>query len=413
MRRWPFALCAVGLPLLLAWLTRELGHDGDIAYFREWCAALREGFGDVYRASGANYPIGGVLLACGPTALLPELPSMGTYRLVLKGTIAVGEVLLVFGLDALARALDLRVPKWARVSGFEASGVWALGVYLVPTSWIGGAWFGQLDPWGSALLVWCAAFFVRYRRSGHELELGRGVLCLALAVLTKQLVVFSFLGLGWIALDGVRRHGPEPRRVGRWVIAAVLLLVVADPFLRLPDGWWLHVPYTYLSGGARAGDLLSANGANLWVLLMSHPDDAADAFVVLGLSARVLGWIGFALTQALALWWLWRAREAWEGLVAAGYANLAMAVLLTGVHERYLVHGVPLLLLGLARAPRWLAIAAWVVSIWAGFFVLSSIHWRWLGAVDPLRSHTWLAWLQIALLVATSGWMLRRAGRGS
>ncbi len=123
----------------------------------------------------------------------------------------------------------------------------------------------------------------------------------------------------------------------------------------------------------------------------------------------MIGWILWALVMAFATK---RAldpteepnepRAAERRLVAlAGIGELAMATLLTGVHERYLVHAVALLLL--AAQPGWRRVLGWATGALAGTFVLASLHddaltgpLRLLGRPEPLAvvSSLWLiAWL--------------------
>lgn len=97
-----------------------------------------------------------------------------------------------------------------------------------------------------------------------------------------------------------------------------------------------------------------------------------------------------------------------HGVLLVGVSNLAMATLMTGVHERYLVHALPFLVLGLAARTRdgaaWRAVflGSWLVGAWSGLFVLSTIHWEVfsrLGILAPFRSPVAVGVPQIVLLV--------------
>jgi hypothetical protein len=185
-----------------------------------------------------------------------------------------------------------------------------------------------------------------------------------------------------------------------------------DPFLVLPDGYASHLGFVLFGGGSAHGEVLSGNGANLWALISADPSASSLAPVFLGLSARALGFVLFGLAQAGMLAWLALAARSggWtpgHAVLYVGLSNLAMATLLTGVHERYLVHGVPFLVLGLACArSRWPSVAAWVVGGWSGMFVLSSIHWdAFSGVLLPFRSHTVTGALELALLAGLALWM--------
>ena len=64
------------------------------------------------------------------------------YRLVIKFTLALTEVGLILALGGLARALMLKHGR-----------LLAVGIYLLPSSWGGGAWFGQIDVAVALLLI--------------------------------------------------------------------------------------------------------------------------------------------------------------------------------------------------------------------------------------------------------------------
>ncbi len=196
---------------------------------------------------------------------------------------------------------------------------------------------------------------------------------------------------------------------------SALLVLLPDFFVVLPEGWNNHLLFVWLGGGSAHGQALSGNGANLWALLDFAPGTTASVPVLWGLSAKFVGLgLFFLVSLGAAYFWLrnlGRGRDPLrESLLLAGLFNLAMATLLTGVHERYLVHGVPLLLLAL-ETRGWAFFAdglwgrlgrfAWVVGAWSGMYVLASIHWEaFAGMLRPFRSAALLGWMELGLLVA-------------
>ncbi len=222
------------------------------------------------------------------------------------------------------------------------------------------------------------------------------LVCLAglhLAILTKQLTFFSIpflvlaLGLGLSVM--VRA---ESGRLG-WAALAItlvspLLWFIPDLFLTLPDGYGSHLVFVLTGGGSAHGDIVCASGASLWALIYPGSAVSSRETLLAGVPVRTWALTLFGLSQLLLLACLVRAR----GVAAAnrsklaitfmGLSNLAMTTLLTGVHERYLVHGVPFLVLGLSAQARQVSTVpdrilcggAWIIGAWTGLFVLSTIH---------------------------------------
>ncbi|MCZ7685205.1 MAG: hypothetical protein M5U28_43100 [Sandaracinaceae bacterium] len=194
---------------------------------------------------------------------------------------------------------------------------------------------------------------------------------------------------------GLRRHAD---RVA-WAIALAspLALFAADPFLTLPDGYASHVWYV-LHRGSSHGELAVASGASLWSLLAPAARLASEVRW-LGVSSFAWGWLLFGAAVSLALVRLRRDASDRAFVALAGIGQLAMATLLTGVHERYLAHAVPLLVLAEGSRPRLgLGVAT---SVLAGAFVLSTIHPQaFAGPLAPfarpeplaIASLAWLAW---------------------
>lgn len=383
-----FALLACALPIALFFIHHDLGHEGDLGFFHEWYLAFRESAAFYRDGPGLNYPIAGVLLVCGPArlveALLGEPLDLATFVLVHKSVLVLGEILFVPAAACLARVLEARRPRAS-----------ALLLYAVPSTWAGGAWFGQIDVWGSALLLASGAALVVYDRDGHRRWLAIGILALVLALLTKQLAWFSLPGLGLLALAGLRRCGG----FAAWAIALAspLLLFVVDPFLVLPDGYRSHVWFV-LAHGSSHGELAVASGAGLWSLFARGGTLASDVRL-LGISSFAWGWLLFAVAMIVALA---RMRAAPRALIAlAGIAQLAMATLLTGVHERYLAHAIPLLLLAESRRAR--GALGLAIGVLSGVFVLSTIHPQ--AFAGPLAVFARPEPLALASLAWLAGWL--------
>lgn len=391
-----FASIACALPLALLALHRDLGQHGDIGFFHEWSRAFAESAAFYRDGPGINYPIAGVLIVSGPAWLLERLSGreldVASYRLVLKATLALGEVAFLLAAAALGRALSVGRPR-----------ALALLLYLLPTSWAGGAYFGQIDPFGSALLCASAAALIAYRERGRRGALALGLAALVGAMLVKQLTFFAVPGLALLAALGLARH--RDRIAIALALASPLSLFAADPFLTLPGGFRSHLAFVLLRGSSH-GELAVASGASVWSFFARGGTPASEVRL-LDVPSDVWGWALFALAMGIALRQLSRAGLSSRALVAlAGVSSLAMATLLTGVHERYLVHAAPLLLLADVD-PRRRALG-WITATVAGVFVLSTLHFDAFTGPLTALARPWpaaalaLAWLGAWL--AGPGW---------
>ncbi len=376
-----FAALAVLLPMSLLLLHADRGHAGDIEFFHRWYGAVRAGNDFYAEGPGINYPIVGVLLVSAPALLVDRITghalTLGEYTLVLKTTLVIGEVALIAAAANLARALEHPRPRTL-----------AILLYLLPCTWAGGAYFGQIDVWGTALLLACAERAIAYRKTGSLPALCFALAALMLALLTKQLTLFCAPALAAAIALGLRAHA----RPSHWATIALAppILVLADPLLTLPPGYLSHLHFV-LAHGSSHGELVVASGASLWSLI-AVGGTPSSSLVWLGLDAQRWGWIAFTLAlAAIALATTsairtapgrTRDRATDRALVrAAGLSQLAMALLLTGVHERYLTLAIPLLVLADSLAfdqahPRRTlrsALAA-LVATSSGLFVLSTIE---------------------------------------
>ena len=404
---WLFISLALGLPLAAAaWLHPTWGHQGDMAFFFEWFQAVKTMDAFYAEGPGINYPLLGVALICGPPWLLETLTgnalTLAQFITLHKLCLGLAEGALLCVAAPVARTLAIARPR-----------LFALALGLLPATWAGGAWFGQIDVWNTLFLLasfWGFARVAQTRSHPRLPWLGLGLLGAYAAVWTKQLVVFSLPGLVILAALGLWSLRRTP--AGRWgligAIASTVLLIAPDVWAHLPSGYVSSLQWVWLGGGSSHSDVLSGNGANLWALVSSDPGQSSRTPWVLGLSARTLGLLATATVYAGALTWLFITRHTTPIRRVAlfiGVGNLAMATLMTGVHERYLVHGVPFLLLGLAGAApaahRWLAPVAWFVGGFTGLFVLSSIHWDLFQhpALILFSSHTVTGLLQLGLLL--------------
>ena len=395
--KWLFAVCAVALPLLLWIVHHDRGHAGDQRFFFDWFHAVRDSASFYATGPGVNYPIGGVAVVALPSmwaeVLRGEALTFDTYRAVLKGTLVCAEIGLGFALARAASALGI-----CRSRGF------AVATLLLPGMWAAGAWFGQIDVVGTVLLLGSFASLARFAfGQARSWDLSLGLLAMHAAILMKQLALFSISGLLVLVVLGIRRC-VDRRSALILVGLSPLVWFVADPWLDLPEGYSSHLAFVLLGGGSAHGEILSGGGANVWSLLSMNPGASAHDWRWLGISAFHWGWLLFGTVVVFFLHALLARLRAGtvRGFDVArfiGATNLAMAVCLTGVHERYMAHGIPFLLLGVTSRSRRVQVLSWTVAVWSGMYILASLSFdAWNGVLSPLRSHVTLAVLQIALL---------------
>jgi hypothetical protein len=375
---------AAALPIALGLVHLRLGHTGDVAFFHRWYQAVSEGPAFYRDGPGLNYPIVGVLLVAGPSCLveraLGHALSLGAYTLVLKATLIAGEIALLVGASSLARALGHDRPRRL-----------ALLLYLLPSTWAGGAWFGQIDVWGTALLFAAALGLARYHAAPRAGALALALAGLVLAALTKQLTWFALPPLAAWLVHGLVRHGRRAHQLG--ALLAPLALHVPDLVLVLPEGHRSHLLFVLLHG-SRHGELVVASGASLWSLI-APGGTPSRAVVWLGLPSETWGWLAFALAALAVAALTWRRFGPRGAVLAAALLELAMALLLTGVHERYLAHALPLAVVARGLGPPQPAGALTVaVGVLSGLFVLSTFS-PWMpeafGHPGPVALLT-LAW---------------------
>ncbi len=371
---------ALLLPAIGLWFHRETGHLGDIEFFYDWYKAFVGGSDFYSEGPGLNYPILGVLVVCLPASLISDALSLAQYTLVLKVTLALAEVALVFAVAALLRR-------------FAVHPLWALVIYVCPSTWAPGAWFGQIDVVTSIALVIAFIGLIDYRRTPQGSHLTLALAGFWSAILIKQLAWFTLPAIG-IGLLVALRNASRKHQIA--AVLSCVVLFVADPFVQLPEGWHSHLLWVWFGGGSSHADFIVAGGASLWSLI-ADVNVSAHAWRLAGLSAYHWGLILFVLVQIPLLRSLHRHYDD-VGLVRyAALSNLAMCVLLTGVHERYFVHGSVLLLTCTFVQPWKMRALTWFVCAWWGLFVLGSVHFDAFEGW-PFRWHVPAALLLIGLL---------------
>ncbi len=391
------AALAIRAPLLSA-----PGFPSDQAQFMRWSARSQEGgLASVYEVRGdgprrwCNYP---------PAYL---------YVLRLLGPLAswaAGEPLnddLIFGVYAAHDAAEVRVaaavfklpaviadlvtvavlilvlsPRIGRPQAIVVGAVYAAMPAVVHNSSV----WGQVDAIHTLLMVLSLEMLFQRRFYWMTLLAVLSVLTKAQAILLAPLWVVPVLL--WARRDW-----------RRWGVLVLICIGVAAPIL-LPFTSNLAGVWEAYAGAASYYPFLHLNGFSAWFLLnpMSEPHlsgaiaqwYAADNVpIILGLTPRQLGMIGFVIVSTLVMLRLAAKRcNAASLRWAARTLPLAFFVLSTQMHERYLFPAIAIWAWAAAANSRW-----WIGWVLLGVCVSVNSLWAWPGPQEAWWSESIADWL--------------------
>lgn len=290
---------------------------------------------------------------------------------------------VIFALGCAAIVGEFRPGRPARVTYLVA--------LLAPPIWITSCLWGQVDTWMLAPAVWMihAMLTARWIRAGVLFGLAAAIKPQAAAFLPVWGLVFLISPARWRALAGI-------------AAAAATLFLIALPFT-VAGGfdWWRQSYQENLLTHSRGQTTLM--GFNIWYLDCLLTGSIDENNRLLGLTRDRWGQAGLlsALAVAVIVAWRQRARFGPALLVITGFSLLALVMLPTRVHERFLLLPIPFLIcagalwkshrLGCALMliagtlqmswPQWLAITP---SGWAKFLNDSRAEYEGsLAALPP------------------------------
>ncbi|MGW8227270.1 MAG: hypothetical protein ACWGOW_00125 [Gammaproteobacteria bacterium] len=352
-------------------------HAGDISIFLEWQKSLHHSLSDIYiDCSLCNYPILGTLFSAGILELLntPFLniqPDMHIqyYQYVLAMVDGINVVLVYLILKALSVP---RSPLWAGIIG------------MIPSSWVGGALWGQIDGFSQFFLLAFLLHNLNYlsnhgRTVPQEQSIAASIwyvtgssILLTCLLLTKQLSIFSLPVLVFMVLNVLyfydRKHF-IPSLTG-FITLTIIGTLLPDFFLSLKEGYFSHVQYILFGGGSPHGNKISGNGFNIWMFLDRDMYSSSSRPFLSFLTPKYTGIFLFLFYESvmflLTLLWLkylYIKKHPHRDhrklfliiLYVLALTNLSFNIFLSGTHERYLYHFYPFILiayLGLHPARR-------------------------------------------------------------
>ena len=324
----------------------------------------------------ANYPPLGIYLVYLQGVLHrrldPELvANTAVARAVFDVFSLIGDILLAWGVWRLAGVLF----------GRRAASMAFAVVYLMPPIWLDSCWWGQTDSWEMAPMVWIVWAMVGRRWLLSGLLWG-----MALSLKPQAVLLVPIWGFVWVAslTPTWKRHFKDrPRRdaariVLAVVLAAMVLNIAALPFWLTSGEAWLY--QSYFRNLTAEAPYTTMRAFNIWYIDLLMTYDADVTGTIAGITKDTWGKLLLIAGICLSAGMAWRSRLAAPSrvVVFAALWLLAVVMLPTRVHERYIVMCLPFLVVvatGLKRL--WPSVIALIV---VGCFQLCSYHWLVLSA---------------------------------
>jgi hypothetical protein len=354
-------LTGMAISMTMVLLLPDLYHSNDWNDMLLWAGEFGANWRDIYiNCDRCTYPIVGILVSAGLIHMLDSTSLMDTgllFRLVI-GSIDAANVFLLY---LLMKQLGIR-----------KSALWAGIVGLLPSSWVGGALWGQIDSFSQFFLLLALlsiAHFNKAMRRGEKKHtvpaylvlIGLPLTCLLLA---KQLAVFNVLVLEGIALANLLLVCRSIRKAvvsfGLFLAWQAAIVLAFDLLLKVEGPYMSHLAYVWLVRSKHMNKI-SGNGLNIWIFLgWAQAASSREAFY-LTLTPRgtgiglFLAWMAILSTSLLMqLRKLYRTHRprAFDGetlsdlIFLLALTNLCFNVFLSGTHERYLYHFYPMVITG-------------------------------------------------------------------
>lgn len=352
-------------------------HEYDVYTFAQWAPALEE-FKSVFTTDCfCNYPLLGLLFSSGAINFFGGSITAFLFYLSL--------------IDALNVVLVYILLKRFN---FQPALFWAGIIGLLPSSWVGGALWGQIDTIGQSILLLYLILLCLHLTSEKGkrflLPFLLGVL-LSIALLTKQLLLFPVLTFAFLTtlIWLCERTGFLLKLVSA-LVGLLLPILVIDFYLILPESVHFSHFEKIFTEGSEHVNFISGNGFNIWMLFAHDMNESSTAIWLLGLSPKTMG---ILLTGIVSIWMFFRFWIETKSLqklsliprflLTYSIIFLAVNLFFSGTHERYLYHFYPFLIAGLVliNASRLTIYLTLFAAICYGLFVL--------GVLNKLHLNHW------------------------
>jgi len=412
-------------------------HRSDVQVFRVWADCFFQSKLKIYLTCNTGfYPTIGMLASGGIIYSIKALTGLTDGEFInnaFRSYLFFFDILNLFLFVAIARMMRFQKPI-----------ILGLALFLIPSNIVGGAIWGQID---NISLSFCLISSIAMIKSWGELHNAKSdlkaiswllvaALSLPIFILVKQLSAFSlpyFLVL--FVVTTIKFWQKWQKKGAVYICAAIgvffLVFYSLDHLLAVPKNFLGSSYYYIWTGGSSGhGNIISANGFNIWIFLGRDPASSSripfsllwDKDAIFKVSpydfgiALYLFWIIFLLVTT---GWLTRKNSqefnadpsSGEPKLMAvlflyhGLSYLGFNVLLTGTHERYMYNGYPFLLFAIAWFLTQRLVFSWRITVFCfasafiyGCFVFSIIG-PLPGILFAFSRHEFLASIHLLLLI--------------
>lgn len=354
------------LPAFVIFVYPDWSQPDDLDAFLKWSQVWAQGWQNIYvNCIDCNYPFLGMVFSAGAADWLGirDFDGMiGLFRYYLAFIDLLNVVLLYFLLKAL---------------GVRDSAFWAGVVGLLPSSWMGASYWGQVDNAGQFFILGILLLTAKinalppskpYRVYLLAVAIGLLLSCL---VMTKQLVLFSMISLGSMAVANIilisRKWTDALFALLAFLAAFAAPVLLVDSQVQYAPQYLSHLHYI-LATGSRHGDTISSYGFNVWSFFAADPFGSSHtALSVFGLNLipydagiSIFLIIVLALTGAAVFFYAGEIRRGGREFNASrlcfwllhlALINLGFNLFLAGTHERYLYHFYPFVIASFLALP--------------------------------------------------------------
>jgi len=372
MAQWLAALAAMLLPFVIIHSFPKFFHSSDVDDFFRWSQAWAMGWRNVYiNCDRCNYPLLGTFLSGGVMSSI-HIADFSHLETRFRYYLAIVDALNILAIWFILIKLEVNnAPLWAGVIG------------LLPSSWLGASVWGQIDGMGQLfiLLFFIALiWFNSKERPTAQLIIFSALagFILSLMLLTKQLIYFSMFALGAALLVNFILASKNIKSFLISLLASglafALPVIIIDANLNLKQPYFSHLQYV-LETGSKHGDTISYIGINIWsfftkdLLGSSHAAipikvDTIKLFSVVPFSTGIFLFLSIVILLSIIFGkYIWRQyslgarrfdqRAIFFIFIYLALVNLSFNLTLTGVHERYLYHFYPFIIIAcLGLMPR-------------------------------------------------------------
>ena len=322
----------------------------------------------------ANYPPLGAGLFWIQTELLSIVqpkPYANTYlsRVIMSSTAILAEIILVFGVFFVARHLFGR--KTALIAGAVC--------WLFPPLALNSSFFGQTDAWPLAAGVFALYFMLNNRWGSAGFAIGIACMLKPQGILFIPAALFAVLVIP-CSQERLSMISVLKRLTSVGLSALATLSLIALPWTMTDGLAWLREAFLH---NVDKYPFTTARALNFWYLDLLHLD-AAPSFTDVDAGAKILGlsknsWGALAsLTMvgllAAACRRLFRNAPTVAVVAFTGFYLWTLFIMLTQVHDRYIVYCMPFILIAALKYYRLLPALL-------------------LLALVGIAEHTWEVWL--------------------